>query len=146
MPTLRNLHEPAAAGAMVGIIDLLGQCKLLGAEERDPQQWYKCTSARLRDASTSIKALLASPYFEYTNNPRKTELGIGQPPGQSSRCFHLRQTNTGRADFKLLSFLSVGTKQQSRLLIKVLSKSDVDSVSPPELAQLMATRSSTHKE
>ncbi len=24
MPTLRNLHEPAAAGAMVGIIDLLG--------------------------------------------------------------------------------------------------------------------------
>ncbi len=44
-----------------------------------------------------------------------TELGIGQPPGQSSRCFHLRQTETGRADFKLLSFLSVGTKQQSRL-------------------------------
>jgi hypothetical protein len=30
MPTLRNLHEPARAGAMVGIIDLLGQCKLLG--------------------------------------------------------------------------------------------------------------------
>ncbi len=45
----------------------------------------------------------------------QTELGIGQPPGQSSRCFHLRQTKTGRADFKLLSFLSVGTKQQSRL-------------------------------
>ncbi len=49
-PTLRNLpvHEPARAGAMVGIIGLIGQCELLGAEERDPQQWYKCTSARLR--------------------------------------------------------------------------------------------------
>jgi hypothetical protein len=55
---------------MVGIIDLLGQCKLQGAEERDPQQWYKCTSTRLRGASTSIKALLASPYFAYMNNPR----------------------------------------------------------------------------
>ena len=65
MPTLRNLHEPALAGAMVGIIGLLGQCKLLGAEERDPQQWYKCTSARLRDASISIKTLLASPYFAH---------------------------------------------------------------------------------
>ncbi len=47
----------------------------------------------------------------------ETELGIGQLPGQSSRCFHLRQTDGGRADFKLLSFLQVpvGTKQQSRL-------------------------------
>ncbi len=63
-----------AAGAMVGIIDLIGQCKLLGAEERDSQQWYKCTSARLRDASTSIKALLASPYFAYMNNPRTAEI------------------------------------------------------------------------
>jgi hypothetical protein len=35
MPTLRNLHEPARAGAMVGIIGLIGQCELLGAEERD---------------------------------------------------------------------------------------------------------------
>ncbi len=50
-----NLHAPAVAGAMVGIIGLLAQCKLLEAEERDPQQWYKRTSARLRDASTSIK-------------------------------------------------------------------------------------------
>jgi hypothetical protein len=70
LPTLGNLHEPAAAGAMVGIIDLLAQCKLLEAEERDPQKWYKCTSARLRDASTSIKAVLDSPYFSYMNNPK----------------------------------------------------------------------------
>ena len=59
------------------------------------------------------------PLYLYVMNVRplscRTELGIGQPPGQSSRCFHLRQTKTGRADFKLLSFLSVGTKQQSRL-------------------------------
>ncbi len=52
---------------MVGIIDLLAQCKLLEAEARNPQQWYKCTSPRLedsaRDASASIKALLDSPYF-----------------------------------------------------------------------------------
>ncbi len=57
----KNLHEPAAAGAMVGIIDLLAQCKLLATEARDPQQWYKCTSTRLREASTSIKAMLNSP-------------------------------------------------------------------------------------
>ena len=74
LPTLKNLHEPAAAGAMVGIIDLLAQCKLLGAEERDPEQWYKCTSARLRGASTSIKALLDSPYFAYMNNPKTAEI------------------------------------------------------------------------
>ncbi len=49
LPTLGNLQEPAAAGAMVGIIDLLlvAQCSLLGAEESDPMQWYKCTSPRL---------------------------------------------------------------------------------------------------
>jgi hypothetical protein len=29
---------------MVGIIDLLAQCKLLAAEARDPQQCHKCTS------------------------------------------------------------------------------------------------------
>ena len=57
LPALVNLHEPAAAGAMVGIMDLLAQCKLLAPEARDPQQWYMCTSARLRGASTSIKAL-----------------------------------------------------------------------------------------
>ena len=49
LPTLVNLHEPAAAGAMLGIIDLLAQCKLLEAEERDPQQSYKSTSTRLLD-------------------------------------------------------------------------------------------------
>ena len=36
MPSLKNLQAPAAAGAMVGIIDLLAQCNLLEAEERDP--------------------------------------------------------------------------------------------------------------
>jgi hypothetical protein len=74
LPTLVNLHEPAAAGAMVGIIGLLGQCKLLEAEARDPQQWYKCTSARLRDASASIKSLLDSPYFAYMNSPKTAEI------------------------------------------------------------------------
>ncbi len=39
MPSLKNLQAPAAAGAMVGIIDLLAQCSLLGPEERDPMQW-----------------------------------------------------------------------------------------------------------
>ena len=73
-PTLVNLHEPAAAGAMVGIIDYLAQCKLLEAEERDPQQWYNCTSARLRDASKSIRAMLDSPYFHHMNNPKTAEV------------------------------------------------------------------------
>ncbi len=68
MPSLENLQAPAAAGAMVGIIDLLAQCSLPGPEERDPMQWFKCTSPRLRDASTSIRALLDSPYFSYTNS------------------------------------------------------------------------------
>jgi hypothetical protein len=74
LPTMVNVQEPAAAGAMVGIISLLAQCSLLEAEEKDPQQWYKCTSARLRDASTSIKAMLDSPYFAYMNNPRTAEI------------------------------------------------------------------------
>ncbi len=50
---------------------------MLEAEEKDPQQWCKCTSARLRlgDASThSIKALLDSPYFSYMNNPKTAEI------------------------------------------------------------------------
>ncbi len=73
--TLENLQEPAAAGAMVGsIIDLIAQCSLLGPEERDPMQWCKCTSPRLRDAATSIKALLDSPYFSYMNNPKTAEM------------------------------------------------------------------------
>ena len=65
---------------MVGIIDLLAQCKLLEAEARDPQQWYKCTSPRLgdSDAAASIKALLQvdSPYFAYMNNlnPKTAEI------------------------------------------------------------------------
>ncbi len=43
-----------------------------------------------------------------------TELGIGQPPG-SSHILNERQQFPAKAEFKLLSFLSVGTKQQSRL-------------------------------
>ena len=70
--TCRNRLQPALH--MVGIIDLLAQCSLLGAEEKDPMQWYKCTSPRLRDASTSIKALLDSPYFAYMNNPKTAEI------------------------------------------------------------------------
>ena len=54
--------------------DLLAQCKLLATEARDPQQleWYKwqCTPARLREASTSIRAVLNSPYLGYMNNPK----------------------------------------------------------------------------
>ena len=74
LPTLVNVQEPAAAGAMVGIIGYLARCKLLEAEERDPQQWYKCKSTRLRDASISIKAMLDSPYFHYMNNPKTAEI------------------------------------------------------------------------
>ena len=58
---------------MVGIIDLLAQCKLLAPEARDPLQWHLCTSARLRDASTSIKALIGSPYFKFMNTPKTAE-------------------------------------------------------------------------
>ena len=54
--------------------DYLARCKLLEAEERDPQQWYKCKSTRLRDASTSIKAMLDSPYFKYMDNPKTAEI------------------------------------------------------------------------
>ena len=45
-------------------------------------QWYKCTSPRLRDASTSIKALLDSPYFAYMNNPKTAEIyqALVDPP------------------------------------------------------------------
>jgi hypothetical protein len=52
---------------MVSMIDLLKQCMLLAIEARHPQQWYKSTSARLRDASGWIQALLDrdSPYLGY---------------------------------------------------------------------------------
>jgi hypothetical protein len=77
---------------------------------RDPRcQWR--TEARAARTHTATVTHTLAP----TRRVRVTELGIGQPPGQSSRCFHLRQTNTGRADFKIQSFLSVGTNQQSRL-------------------------------
>ena len=78
LPTLANTHEPAAAGAMVGrITALLAQCQLLpSAEARDPQQWYLCTSARLRDASTSFKKLLDSPYLRraFMKNPKTADM------------------------------------------------------------------------
>jgi hypothetical protein len=82
LPTLVNLQKPAAAGAMVGIIDLLAMCPLLEAEEKDPQQWHKCTSARLRDASNSIKEMLDSPFFHYMNNPKTAEIyfALVDPP------------------------------------------------------------------
>ena len=82
LPTLKNLQEPAAAGAMVGIIDYLANCKLLGSNERDPQQWYNCTSPRLREASASIKKLIGSPYFEYMNNSKMAEIycTLVEPP------------------------------------------------------------------
>ena len=45
-------------------------------------QWFKCTSPRLRDASTSIKELLDSPYFPYMNNPKTAEIyqALVDPP------------------------------------------------------------------
>ena len=45
-------------------------------------QWYKCTSPRLRGASTSIRALLDSPYFAYMNNPKTAEIyqALVDPP------------------------------------------------------------------
>jgi hypothetical protein len=63
------------------------------------------------------------------------ELGIGQPPG-SSHVFNERQQLPAKADFKLLSFLSVGTKQQS-LQIKVLLESDVYSAYPRAARQFV---------
>jgi hypothetical protein len=74
VPPLAKLHEPAAAGAMVGIVDFLAKCKLLPPDARDPQQWHRCTSARLRDASTSIRTLIGSPYFKYMNTPKTAEI------------------------------------------------------------------------
>jgi hypothetical protein len=96
---------------MVGVIDLLAQCKLLEAEERDPQQWYKCTSARLRDASTSItgKALLDSPYLAYVNNPKTAEIycTLVDPPIEgetnSNRDRDGDPTASGTANFQRIS-------------------------------------------
>jgi hypothetical protein len=85
---------------------------------------YGHQGVRIREACQGRRALCnrAAPLCPTRDSQQSsltcavsTELGIGQPPGQSLRCFHLRQTDSGRADFKLQSFLSVGTKQQSRL-------------------------------
>jgi hypothetical protein len=92
---------------MVGVIDLLAQCKLLEAEERDPRQWYKCTSARLRDASTSIKALLDSPYLAYVNNPKTAEIycTLVDPPieGEANSNRDRDGYPTGTANFQKIS-------------------------------------------
>ena len=54
-PTLVNLREPAAAGAMVGIVDLLGQCKLLATEARPSAmvQMHICSTKRRLDLDQS---------------------------------------------------------------------------------------------
>jgi hypothetical protein len=46
----------------------------------------------------------------------RVDLDVGQAPGTVAQSmFNYVQRKTGRAEFKLQSFLSVGTKQQSRL-------------------------------
>ncbi len=50
-----------------------------------------------------------------------TELGIGQPPG-SSHIFNERQQFPANADFKLLSFLSVGTKPMHRIIGRAVGR------------------------
>ena len=46
----------------------------------------------------------------------RVELDVGQAPGTVAQSmFNYVQRKTGRAEFKLQSFLSVGTKQHSRL-------------------------------
>ncbi len=51
--------------------------------------------------------------------PGVTDLDYGQGPGQSSRCFHLRQTETGRAGF------IASSKNKTWKQTIVLSESDV---------------------
>ena len=69
----------------------------------------------------------------------RTELVIGQARDEAQVASILRQTITGKAGF------IASSKNKTWKQTKVLSESDVYSVSPPELAQPMATRSSTHK-
>ncbi len=61
---LPNLMKPGSAGAMVGIT-LLPKCKLLAAEDEDPQLWRMGSSKRLREASSTIREYLNSPYLRY---------------------------------------------------------------------------------
>jgi hypothetical protein len=63
-------------------------------------------------------------------NLERTDLDYGQGPGQSSRCFHLRQTETGSAGF------IASSKNKTRKQTVVLSESDVYLSSPPEPVQL----------
>jgi hypothetical protein len=65
---LPNLMKPGNAGAMVGIT-LLPKCKLLAAEDKDPQLRMG-TSKRLREASSTIREYLNSPYLKYLNVER----------------------------------------------------------------------------
>ncbi len=53
--------------------------------------------------------------------------GYRPGPGQSASCFNLRQTITGKAGF------IASSKNKTWKQTKVLSESDVYSVSPPEL-------------
>jgi hypothetical protein len=68
------------------------------------------------------------------------ELDVGQAPGTYAKACLLRSMDRRIGPIIKKTRLVKTTKP------KVLSESDVNSVSPPELAQLMATRSSTHKE
>jgi hypothetical protein len=81
------------------------------AASRPPadQGQLRAENARLR---TSPLVLTSSKIRSRRTRRSKTELGIGQPPG-SSHISNERQQLRPKADFKLLSFLSVGTKQQS---------------------------------
>jgi hypothetical protein len=67
---LPNLMRPASAGAMVGITHLLPKCNLLAAEDKDPQLWHLSNSKRLREASSTIREYLESPYLKYLNVER----------------------------------------------------------------------------
>jgi hypothetical protein len=54
-----------------------------------------------------------------TTESAVTDLDYGQGPGQSSRCFHVRQTETGSAGF------IASSKNKPRKQAIVLSESDV---------------------
>ena len=61
-----------------------------------------------------LRVLPAMPMDQWSFSAELTELGVGQLPG-SFHIFNESQQLRPKADLKLLSFLSVGTKQQSRL-------------------------------
>ncbi len=71
---LPNLMQPASAGAMVGITHLLPKCKMLAAEDKDPQLWHMSNSKRLREASSTIRPYLRSPYLKHLNVERTARM------------------------------------------------------------------------